>query len=229
LPFLLNQLRLLSQETSSILPSAGLGSSLYSIRADPTENTVFVVIAQQCLDCCLRIRCRGNLFTESLPSNERLLWLRYCGFQALCHIINSVFVCVVTACSSVRGRCFWAICRLCLEGRTMSQARNQLSSAFHLFLIISCLAYSSNLKMEAICSYEMSALSELHGVTTQNTALIVVTAVTTSTPNIDQFRGRILWQFSVMFRGSLNIHVLYVGNLTRCSNASSEDSTCASV
>jgi hypothetical protein len=55
--------------------SAGLGSSLYSPGADPTENTVFIAIAQQYLDCCLLIRCRWNLFTESLRSNERLLWL----------------------------------------------------------------------------------------------------------------------------------------------------------
>jgi hypothetical protein len=40
-------------------------------------------VAQQrkLLDCCLRIRCRGNVFTESLPSNERLFWLRYSGFR----------------------------------------------------------------------------------------------------------------------------------------------------
>jgi hypothetical protein len=33
----------------------------------------------------LRIRCRGNVFTESLPSNERLFWLHYSGFRASCH------------------------------------------------------------------------------------------------------------------------------------------------
>jgi hypothetical protein len=33
----------------------------------------------------VRVHFRGNLFTESLPSNERLLWLRYSGFQASCH------------------------------------------------------------------------------------------------------------------------------------------------
>jgi hypothetical protein len=87
LPTLPNHLRLPSQETPSIIPSAGLGSSLYTIRADPTENTVSIVIAQQCLDCCLFIRCCGNLFTESLPSNDRLLWLSYSGFQASYHII----------------------------------------------------------------------------------------------------------------------------------------------
>jgi hypothetical protein len=41
---------------------------------DPTENTVLIVTAQQYLDCCLLIRCRWNLLTESLPGNERLFW-----------------------------------------------------------------------------------------------------------------------------------------------------------
>jgi hypothetical protein len=66
-----------------------MGSSLYSLGADPTENTVSIVTAQQYFDCCLRICCRGNLFTESLRSNERPLWLRYSGFQASCHCMYS--------------------------------------------------------------------------------------------------------------------------------------------
>jgi hypothetical protein len=32
-------------------------------------------------------RCRGNVFTEQLPSNGCLLWLHYCGFQESCHNI----------------------------------------------------------------------------------------------------------------------------------------------
>jgi hypothetical protein len=64
---------------------AGLGSSLDSLGSDPAENTVSIVIAQQYFDCCLRIRCRWHLFTESLPRIELLLWLRYSGFQASCH------------------------------------------------------------------------------------------------------------------------------------------------
>jgi hypothetical protein len=54
---------------------------------DPRESTFSIVIAQQYFGCCLRICCRGNLVTESLPSNERLLWLRDSGFQASCHTI----------------------------------------------------------------------------------------------------------------------------------------------
>jgi hypothetical protein len=36
----------------------------------------------------LRIRCRGKLLTEPLPSNERLIWLHYFGLEALCHNMN---------------------------------------------------------------------------------------------------------------------------------------------
>jgi hypothetical protein len=61
---------------------------LTSTLGGPAENTVSIVIAQQYFDCCLRNRCRRNLFTESLPSNERLLWIRHFGFQASCHTIN---------------------------------------------------------------------------------------------------------------------------------------------
>jgi hypothetical protein len=70
---------------------AGPGSSLCRLGADVIENTVSSTIAQQYFNCCLRIHCRWNLFTESLLSNERLLWLRYSEFQAPCH---STFVLV---------------------------------------------------------------------------------------------------------------------------------------
>jgi hypothetical protein len=86
LPFLFNPFRLLSQETPSIITPAGL-VSLYSLRADPTENAVSVVIAQKYLDCCLLFHCGGDLFTESLPSNKHLFWLRYSDFQASYHNI----------------------------------------------------------------------------------------------------------------------------------------------
>jgi hypothetical protein len=70
--------------------SAALGFLLYTLVADPTENTVSIVIAQQYLDCCLRIRCRGNVFIEPLPNKEWLLWLHCFGFQASCPNINAL-------------------------------------------------------------------------------------------------------------------------------------------
>jgi hypothetical protein len=36
------------------------------------------------------IRCRGNLFTEPLPSNKRLFWLHYSGFRASCHKMATI-------------------------------------------------------------------------------------------------------------------------------------------
>jgi hypothetical protein len=44
---------------------------------------------QQFLYCCLRIRCRGNLFTEPLRNNGRLIWLHYFGIQAPCYSMKS--------------------------------------------------------------------------------------------------------------------------------------------
>jgi hypothetical protein len=83
-----SHLRLPSQETPSILILlAGLGSSLYSVGVDPTENTISILTAQQYFDCCLCIHYHRNVFTEPLPSNECLLWLHYSSFQASCHSI----------------------------------------------------------------------------------------------------------------------------------------------
>jgi hypothetical protein len=45
--------------------SVFLGFSLCSLRAYP-QKTPFLPLSQQYLNCCLRIRCRGNMFTETL-------------------------------------------------------------------------------------------------------------------------------------------------------------------
>jgi hypothetical protein len=37
---------------------------------------------QQYLYCCLRIRCRRNVFTEPMPRSVHLFWLHYSGLQA---------------------------------------------------------------------------------------------------------------------------------------------------
>jgi hypothetical protein len=36
--------------------------------------------------------CSGNVFTEPLPSDGRLLWFCYSGFQQICHSIINAFV-----------------------------------------------------------------------------------------------------------------------------------------
>jgi hypothetical protein len=66
--------------------TAALGSLLYRLREETTENTISIVLAQQYFDYCLRIHYCGNVFNKPLPINERLVWLYYSGFQALCHI-----------------------------------------------------------------------------------------------------------------------------------------------
>jgi hypothetical protein len=53
------------EQVGPVTPPDNLG-------ADPTENTVSIVI-EQYFDCCLHIRYRGNVFTQPLPSNGRLL------------------------------------------------------------------------------------------------------------------------------------------------------------
>jgi hypothetical protein len=57
--------------------------------------------------------------------------------------------------------CFLRTCNLHLQGRKISQARNQCESRWQAllclpsaFTLVSCLAYFSTLKMEAICSSE---------------------------------------------------------------------------
>lgn len=41
------------------------------------------------------ICCCGKVFTEPLPSNGRIIWLNYCGFQASCHNALRVVWCGV--------------------------------------------------------------------------------------------------------------------------------------
>jgi hypothetical protein len=97
LPSLLNHLRLPSQETPSIL-SASLRSPLYNLGADPTENTVPSVIAQQYLDCCLFVAVGMCLPSRCLVMNV------YFGFAipafrshvALTYYKNSKPCCSIT-------------------------------------------------------------------------------------------------------------------------------------
>jgi hypothetical protein len=52
-------------------------------------------------------------------------------------------------------RRFWGKCCLRLQGRRISQARNQ-QVATTCFMLLSCLAYSSTLKLDMTCSFETS-------------------------------------------------------------------------
>jgi hypothetical protein len=60
----------------------------------------------------------------------------------------------ITPCSQLKvNRRFGGTYRLSLQSRRICQARNQ-ESLPHVFTLVSCLAYSSTLKMEATCSSE---------------------------------------------------------------------------
>jgi hypothetical protein len=52
-----------------------------------------------------------------------------------------------------------------------STDRQKLTSASHLLLLLSCLAYSLTLKMEEVCSSRMFCFTKLHGIKFQKTVL----------------------------------------------------------
>jgi hypothetical protein len=58
-----------------------------------------------------------------------------------------------------------------------SVPENKKASYSHLRLLVSCLTYSSTLKMEAICSSETWAVAELHGIITPITVLFIGTVI----------------------------------------------------
>jgi hypothetical protein len=64
----------------------------------------------------------------------------------------------ITLCSPLKvNRCFGGTCRLQLQGRRISPARNQRKSRWQAELtLVSCSAYSSTLKMEAMFSSKTS-------------------------------------------------------------------------
>jgi hypothetical protein len=64
---------------------------------------------------------------------------------------------VLIMCGSEKAQLFTGIYSLCFQGRKESQTTNQQKVKLRLILLllVSCLAYSLTLKMEAICSSEM--------------------------------------------------------------------------
>jgi hypothetical protein len=41
--------------------------------------------------CCVHICCRGSVFTEPFPSNGRLFWFHYSGFEVSCHNMSFTY------------------------------------------------------------------------------------------------------------------------------------------
>jgi hypothetical protein len=93
-----------SSSTPSILILLALDPR-YIASGRPQKKTPFPnnssIVIEMCLPfrctetqlfyCCVRLHISRNLFTESLPSNEHLIWLHYSGFQASCHHITLHF------------------------------------------------------------------------------------------------------------------------------------------
>jgi hypothetical protein len=83
------------------------------------------------------------------------------GYEVLIAVnMKSTIFWFVMLCTSERDQHFGRTYHLHLQGFKVSKARNQqkqaarwhTGSAFHLILLVSCLAYSSTAKMVAICS-----------------------------------------------------------------------------
>jgi hypothetical protein len=96
---LLSHLRLPSQETPSIPSQPALDpryiASGWIQQKTPFFNNSSIVIVvclpSRCIETAGLLLCACSLpqepVSESFPSNERLLWLRYSGFQASYHNI----------------------------------------------------------------------------------------------------------------------------------------------
>jgi hypothetical protein len=83
------------------------------------------------------------------------------GFEGLTAVVMkiTIFWDIMARSPSKVNRCFWGIYRLHLQGQRISRARYQRESSSGLppaFTLVSCSAYSSTLKMEAIYFSETS-------------------------------------------------------------------------
>jgi hypothetical protein len=79
----------------TLLPSRSVSLHLvFTLTTFTVSSSLFV--KQEAQIICLgyysyiHIRCRGNTFTKSLPSNSRLFCALYYGFQVSCHIALSL-------------------------------------------------------------------------------------------------------------------------------------------
>jgi hypothetical protein len=100
-----------------------------------------------------------TFFRVILVIRQVLLGSYVVGFEVLTAVVTKRSVSLfITPCRPLKvSRHFEGTYRLHLQGRKISRARNQHESTFSpAFTLISCSAYSSTLKIEAICSSETS-------------------------------------------------------------------------
>jgi hypothetical protein len=82
--------------------------------------------------------------------------------------LNSAVFQFVTLCSSDRARRFGGTCRHHIQGGRINQEKKYCRSVgqapltCHLIILVSCLAFTTALKMTAICSSDLSPVFKLH-------------------------------------------------------------------
>jgi uncharacterized membrane protein len=117
------------------------------------------------------------------------------------------------------NRRFRGACRLRLQGQRASQASALIAVCF---MLVSCLAYSSTVKTEAISASKCRlTFTRLHGVISQKTDIFIVTAVKTSNPkqviqfSCHYFRALMLLQ-KLMLRNERNSESLVAEIQLKC-------------
>jgi hypothetical protein len=141
-------------------------------------ETEFLCHPQYFSDVCIYIRKEIGLWHASpltckiLQATSFMFMFRTCPyffqfFSNILHIVRSeiftaafmkttIFWCITLRSPMKVKRCFGGIYRLHLQGRRSILQAEQLCLP-PAFTLVSCLAYSSTTKMEATCSFEMSA------------------------------------------------------------------------
>jgi hypothetical protein len=169
-------------------------SSETSVNARSTQRHIPEDDILQSLHCCLSIRCRGNLFTKSLPSNEPLLWLRYSGFQTSCHnmVLSSIISyrskqVIIVEYNAVQSaevnQRFRGTGRLNLPGRRISQARPKhlcllpASRSFLAWLILRTWRWRRYVQPKCWLTF-----NGLHSAVSQKTEFFITAAVRTWSP-----------------------------------------------
>jgi hypothetical protein len=107
LPSLLNHLGLSTLETPSILflpawyPRYIASGWLQQKTRLPNNSSIVTeaCLPRRCIQTAVLLLLHAysfqrEMFTESLPSNEQLLWLQYSGFQASCYNSTNVLLAI---------------------------------------------------------------------------------------------------------------------------------------
>jgi hypothetical protein len=138
-------------------------------------SPVFIIFRPT--DAYISLRHKDCIFMTKLSKiaieiRRRESLLFYIGFEVLTAVaMKSIIFWDITPCSPLKvNRLLGGSYRLHLQGRRISRARNQRESCSSpAFTPVSFLAYSSTLKMEAICSSETSVdfKPEVHKIPTR--------------------------------------------------------------